>query len=797
MISTRHQFTIAINQRLPIHSLLLGFLVWGFADVSSIQAQTQPVVVPPPSNSPQPASPSTGQLSCPSPYAISVPQSSGSIVLPPPPARLILPLRRPSFYSSNPASEEAYNQTKRFAPIAAAYAKANLPQQEAALIAQMQQLVQPAASQGEALLWATLFDAYTEVGADSQAIAAFNQLELANDILPSFIDAFARSRPNPAIAKRLPVLEALVNQHLQTDALAKRQALITLMMLYERAGLQSNSQAIARQLLTAEPNLLDVGTESAALSLIAESSNIALIAGETEQVNRILQKLLPIASSPQFRSTSESGRERDRVLGEKAKFLIEVARQLTQVGQSRQAVPLLNQATQWLQEKRDLPFYHNSQARTLIATYAAAKQITTVVQLLRSLEPSAGFQAEVQAEVVKQALATGDKNMAIQIVQSLPPRSKEALKTHYSVIEQLAQSGEFATAQTLATALPMPDRAQALAMIAAHAIAAGNSELASEIIQQPLTGDDKRLPSRSHLAKRWMDVAAQLTQLQQTTQAQTVLSTAAQLLELEQQQPPQLNAPGTPTLWELRLMLADRYAEAGQRDRAIALLDEVRQQVQTVPTLLSPASPLPLPSFPPFIPSSVTREGVPALAWQVLYPRLRPRPPQVLPNRLVAPPPLPALPPVPKAVPVPKVKSVEPKPSVLSPQIPPPLPLQPLTTLLPEGYDAINRAILSRHYLKAGNVPEAIALFTSIPDKYCAFKPEQADQLLELAITLGQPDAALTFFTASEQAEKRSDWELESRLETLIQIANLYSQQGKPEATAQVLQQAEAMVRSI
>jgi hypothetical protein len=623
-----------------------------------------------------------------------------------------------------------------------------------------------------------LFDAYGEVGADSQAIAAFNRLESASTLLPPFIEAFARVRPTPALAKRLPILETLVNQHLQSDAVAKRQALVTLMTLYEQVGLPTKSQAIARQLLATEPDPLEVGTQPTAL---AETANIALIAGETERAEGILQQLVALVSASEFRNVRESGTQRDRVLGEKAKLLIEVARQLTRVGQSERAVPLLGQASQWLQAKQDLPFYHNSQAKTLITTYAAAQQTPAVVQLLRLLQPSARFQAEVRAEVVEQAIAAGDWEMAVQVVQSLPPQAKEALETDRSLIEALAQSGELAAAQQLATTLPAPDREQALAAIAARAIAAGNLELASEIIQQPATGTSQPLSNRLLLAKRWLDVAEQLTQLEQPTDAQTALTIAARLLE--QPVPPQPKTPDAPTFWELRLMLAERYAGAGQRDRANALLDAVRQQVLSTPTLLSSDSPSPFPSFPPFLPSSVTPTGVPALAGQVFSPRL----PVVPPLPQVRPTPLVPRPRLPQTAPVPTVKSLEPESSRAIAQ---PLPL-------PVGYDAINHAILSRHYLKVGNVSEAIALFVSIPDKYCAFKPKQAEQLLALAITLGQPEAALTFFTASELPEERSDWERELRLEQLVQIAALYTQQGNPEATARVLQQAEAMAGSM
>ncbi len=762
------------NTKIPLQSLLLGFLIWGFADASRIQAQTEPAVVVPPRSQPK----SSRLLDCPSPYAIPFPLPPGTQLPLAPPVAPFYRIRLPSLPGANPAVQEAYHQTKRLAPIAAAYANANLPQQEAALIARMQQLVQPATSQGEALLWATLFDAYAEVGADSQAIAAFNRLESASTLLPPFIEAFTRVRPTPALAKRLPILETLVNQHLQGDAVAKRQALVTLMTLYEQVDLPTKSQAIARQLLATEPDQPEVGTQP---TVLAETANIALIAGETERAEGIVQRLVAHVTASEFRNVSESGTQRDRVLGEKAKLLIEVARQLTRVGQSERAVPLLERASQWLQAKQDLPFYHNSQAKTLITTYAAAQQTPAVVQLLRLLQPSARFQAEVRAEVVEQAIAAGDWEMAVQVVQSLPPQGKEALESDRSLIEALAQSGELAAAQTLATALPAPDREQAWAEIAARAIAAGNLALAREMIQQPATGTSQPLSNRLFLAKRWLDVAEQLTQLEQPTEVQTALTIAARLLE--QPVSPQPKTPDTPTLWELRLMLAERYAGAGQRDRANALLDAVRQQVLSTPTLLSSDSPSPFPSFPPFLPLSVTRTGVPALAWRVFSPRLPvvpPRPP-TRPNPLVPRPPLP------EAAPVPTVKSLEPESSRANLQPPP----------LPVGYDAINRAILSHHYLKVGNISEAIALFASIPDKYCAFKPKQAEQLLELAITLGQPDAAVTFFTASELPEERSDWERELRLEQLVQIAALYTQQGNPESTARVLQQAEAMAGSI
>jgi tetratricopeptide (TPR) repeat protein len=765
---------LGTGTKISLQSLLLGFLIWGFADASRILAQTEPAVVVPPRSQPE----SSRLLDCPSPYAIPFPLPPGTQLPLVPPLTPFYRIRLPSLPGANPAVQEAYHQTKRLAPIAAAYAKANLPQQEAALIARMQQLVQPATSQGETLLWASLFDAYAEVGEDSQAIAAFNRLESASTLLPPFIEAFTRVPPTPALAKRLPVLETLVNQHLQSDSFTKRQALVTLMALYEQVDLPTKSQAIARQLLAAEPDRLEVGTQPTAL---AETANIALIAGETERAEGILQRLVALVSASEFRNVRESGTQRDRVLGEKAKLLIEVARQLTQVGESERAVPLLDRASQWLQAKQDLPFYHNSQAKTLITTYAAAKQTPAVVQLLRLLQPSARFQAEVRTEVVEQAIAAGDWEMAVQVVQSLPPQGKEVPETDRSLIEELAQSGELAAAQRLATALPAPDRDRALAAIAARALTAGNLELASEIIQQPSTGTNQPRSDRLLVTKRWLDVAEQLTQLDRPTEAQTALDIAARLLE--QPVPPQPKTPDAPTWWELRLMLAERYAGAGQRELANALLDAVRQQVLSTPTLLSSDSPSPFPSLPPFLPSSATRTGVPSLAWQVFYPRLpifRPQPP-VRRNPLVPRPPLP------EAAPVPTVKSFEPEPSQSTLQPPP----------LPVGYDAINRAILSRHYLKVGNVSEAIALFASIPDKYCAFKPQQAEQLLELAITFGQPEAALTFFTASELPEERSDWERELRLEQLVQIAALYTQQGNPEATARVLQQAEAMAGSM
>lgn len=772
-----------MGQRSLIQSLLLSSLVLAGVDSNRAQAQPEPLVIPPPGRSPM------TQLSCASPYEFStpvLPSASGLPTLPqiPPPPSIPAPV------FAAPGRNRSVYPGKQFIPIVAAYAKANLPQQEADLIAQLQQLARSTDAPSNALLWANLFDAYVEVEAYPQAIAAFNQIESAPNLLLSFVQDIAKQRPAPATIRLLPTLETLIEQHLSTQTVAKRQALISLMTTYHSAGLKSKSQAIAQPLLTPEPNLFTESADVLTLSLAAEYSNIALIAGDTSRAGSILQKLLATANSPQFRNIAGMVGGRDHELGLKAKFLIELARQLTEAGQSRQAVPLLDQATQWLQQKQDLAFYRNSQAKTVILTYAAAGQTATALRLLRTLQPDAWFQSTVHKALVEQAFADGRTDSAVQILQALPPSENEVSLAYQSAIAEFAKAGEFATAQQLVAILPPYAQDAAWTAIATQAVLARQTDLAEKVVQQSAAAKIGISLTPLALAQVWMDVATELTKQQQTTPAIAVLDRAAQLLE-------QIPAQNQSEVIVQRgwLKLADHYAKAGQRDRALALVNQIWQQVQSSPSLLEINSSQPLPTLNRILPLSETKTGVPALSWRVLY--SVPPIPAPLPPRS----PLPQIPTLPSPQYIPRAKSLGQKqPQAIAqtplPQLPAPL-LQVNATRLPDGYDAINRAIVAEHYLQAGNVSQAIALFDGIPEKYCNFKRQSATPLLNAALDSGYPEAAEAFlsraYPETAATEQAMEWQLADQLEQWVQIGLLYSQQGQTESAAKALQQAELL----
>jgi len=793
--------------------LLLGVLGCGLIGVTGVQAQSTQLVEASP--------PATKQYEPveipPPPTPLSRPESiSPPVFIPPAPPPVLSPIPARSIPVFRPgraiAGAEAAHRIFLLAPVAATYAAADLPQEEAALIERLRQLVNPD-SAADDLIWASLFDAYVEREVYPRAIAAFNQLGSPSAQLLRFLESMPGDRPNPYLTNLLPTLESLVEQHFQADREGEYQALLILMRLYQAASLQAESRAIAQQLyaMEAEQPLAEANVTETTLmadetvqKAVLQSAEIAAIAGEIERRDRILQQVLSVANSAQFRqlntaSVTPDPAERESGLGQQALFLISVAQQLIAAEQSQQAIPLLDQAAQWLQQRPNFPFHENSQAETLILAYTAARQPAPVLELLQALGPNRYYQGVVQLKVIEHAASTGQDDLAIQVAQQQVDQGTSwALE---DTLRRLASAGRFDAAIALLNSQTDIRQEQALPLVAAYAIQANRSDVATTLVQSPLPSPLQpiipdqvepelaaQLQDEVELNKqvtRWLDIAEELIQQEQTTQAQEILQRVDQQLETWHQSVRYQTESRPMRAW---FTLAERYAQAGQPSQAITLLNRLWQQEQQwvaarVPTNqwvipVVPLQPLPLSSYFDDFPF---QGNLPSLAWQVSRPVL------VLPPR-----PVPIMAPAPS----PEPQSFQPQPTEAIAQLPP-AQSKNNPAMVSAELDEFRRADYSRHYLRAGDGSRAWELFNSIPAERADIKNRLATDLLNIAVETGQPDVARQFFAivypAASDGANLSSYEAREHIETLIRIANLYIERMDSENARQVLQQAEAI----
>jgi len=794
--------------------LLLGVLSCGLIGVTDVQAQVAQVV--------EQSSPALKQYEPaeipPPPTPLSLPEfSPAPLVIPSAPPTVLSPLPARSLPVYIPgrsvAGPEAAHRTFWLAPVVAAYAEADLPQDEAALIDRLRQLVSPD-SAADDFVWASLFDAYVEREAYPRAIAAFNQIGSPSARLLRFLESIPEDRPTPQLANFLPTLEALVEQHFQTDREGKRQALLVLMRLYGATDLQVERRAIAQQLRTLEAEQPTWGeetvTEAALMTdenlqkALLQSAEIADMAGETERRDRILQQLRSVANSTQFRqlntaSVTPDPAERESGLGQQAFFLIGVAQQLIAAEQPQQAIPLLDQAAQWLQQRPNFPFHENSQAETLILAYTAARQPAPVLRLLQALSPNRYYQGEVQLQVIEQAASTGQENLAVQVAQQQVDQG-----TSWDLddtLRQLASTGRFDAAIALLNNQTAIHQEQALPLVAAYALQADRPDIATALVQSPLPptlqpvipdyGDPElaaQLRDEADLNKqvtRWLDIAAELMEQGHPTRAQEIVQRVNQQLETWQQSVRYQTAIQPMGAW---FTLAERYAQVGQPSQAIALLNRLWQQEQQLATAqVSANQPIlwvipPPPLLPAYFPDVFfSRGNLPSLAYQVSFPILT-MPSIPLPRLAPSPPPEP--------------QSRQPHPTEAIAQLPP----SRSKNNPPVGSDVLDvfrLADYSRYYLSAGDASRAGELFNRIPAESADIKNRLAMDLLNIAVETGQPDVAQQFFAiaypAAPDGTTLSSYEAGQQIEALIRIADVYIEQMDSEKARQVLQQAEAI----
>ncbi|MGG6293652.1 hypothetical protein ACQ4M4_04440 [Leptolyngbya sp. AN02str] len=757
------------------------------------------------------------------------------ILIPPSPA-VSLPLRRLPLIvpGSAVAGSEAAQRIFLLSPVVAAYADAGLPQAEAALMERLRQQVTPD-SRAEDLVWASLFDAYVDRQAYPQAIAAFNQMQFPPPAILRFVESIPTKNPNPQLVSLLPTLKQLVDQHLQASGRETRAALIRLMTLYDEAGLQTESRAIAQQLRTLEAESLifdehSLTTEfvrSASMDngivqqLILQSAEIAALAGETDARDRILQHLVTVATSAQFRqrntaSVNPDPTERERGLGEQALFLIGLAQQLLAANQPDRALPLLDQAAQWLQQRPNFPFYQNSQAKTLILAYTTAQQPAPVLRLLQALSPNSHYQNEVLLQVVEEAAATGQDAFAVQVAQQ--PFASHTSFYAEATLRRLAAAGQVDVALALVTNLVAMDQEQWIPLIAESALQANRPDIATTLVERPLQ-PDRQPPileeQQSELAAqlreeaefttqmtRWLDIALELIEQEQTPQAQEILQRVHQQLEAWEYGEQSLLRSQPLQPW---FTLAERYAQAGQSSQAIALLNRLwQQEQQMVAAQMSSNQPglLTMPVLPPVpalyfpSPSAFTfRRDVPSLAFQVMLPVFRPSLP------------IPQLVPIPSPAP----QSAQPSTQAIAHLSASPLKLSQISLfrsaptaqkdnspVIPNLLHEFRRADYSRHYLKVGEVARAWELFNSISEN---MKPRLAGDLLTIAITSGQADVARQMFPlaypSAADGEDLALFQAQNQIAVLIKLSDLYIESMDSENARQVLQQAEAIAWTV